>query len=1011
MGYRRALLTRWSRRDKLAILVIAVTVGFLTGTTIVVAAVSTQTTSIAAEYGTDGTAVHYDSVAGARDAAGENALVVPMATVELPNGETRYVAGISKQQASAFKSDSDVSIPAPPPSGVTSGTRTTKGKQRLVGDRGTITVAVTPRPSGQQLIPSDWYVAQPETVSKLGASGAYVITPADSGSGGADGAGIPSHGVTLRSALAFFVTGTRQLLAVLTLTAVGGTVLVGVTIYSVMKMTVRDRRQSIRVLRSTGCRPRTVLSLFALRAGLLTAIGIGVGYALGIILPNISVNAAVSLGLPTSLSVHVTRLVLTVLVPLYVGTLLVALIAGAAAVWPTVSPPPARVTGELERDQTRKATQSRFRRLFTLQLLDWRALAPSMATLTVFVTVILLMASIAGVMTPLMSAQGTTLTEPGAIHPVASNVPQRYADALRAKGIAASAEILLFTVRDGQPLVARGANYSAFASVSNATLERGSPPQSKNEAVVGADLARTAGIDVGDTVSLGGSTRSGLARVHIVGTYTAPGLYDDQLLVSLPVARQLAGRPNGSVHIVRTPKRLEGRPDASVELLDVSAPPRIESTHRLPVTIRLRNFGDEPVTHNVTATLGDASKTVPVRLDAGSQRAVTVRLPTPGPGTATLRVGNETRSITVVSPDAIQIRGLPETAPPNSTPHVRVSTMAGAAVTNASVRVSTPRDGSDTIVRTDGNGSVGIPFGAAGNSTVRVTAGNRTVTHTVQVSRSASRTLVAGVTVLPSTPSLLSRTRARLRLFNPWNRTLERDLRLSGGGADVRRTVSVAPGDTVVKTVRLGQQTPGSHSLSLVSGGRPIASTSYAVSGDDRLVTAYAGGGDGAGGTGIGRALTTAFGNLQLLLVVLVSLAGLMTVGSTTAVFAQAVHARQRAIGVYRATGAWPTRVLRLVVADALRIGVVAVSGALAFGTGALFVLDRLNYLVVYGVRISTTLTPGVVVGSVFGGLTVMLLSAGLVAALFSRRQPARLVKQSVGGTERERPSDGRSVQ
>ncbi|ODR79821.1 hypothetical protein BG842_03230 [Haladaptatus sp. W1] len=1011
MGYRRALLTRWSRRDKLAILVIAVTVGFLTGTTIVVAAVSTQTTSIAAEYGTDGTAVHYDSVARAQEEAGTDALVVPMATVELPNGETRYVAGISKQQASAFKTDSDASIPAPPPSGVTSGTRTTKGKQRLVGDRGPLTVAVTPRTSGEQLIPSDWYVAQPDTIRKLGASGAYVITPAGSGSGAADGAGIPSRGVTLRSALAFFVTGTRQLLTVLTLTAVGGTVLVGVTIYSVMKMTVRDRRQSIRVLRSTGCRPRTVLSLFALRAGLLTAIGVGVGYALGIILPNIAVNAAVSLGLPTSLSVHVSRLVLTVLIPLYVGTLFVALMAGAAAVWPTVSPPPARVTGELERDQPREAPQSRLRRLFTLQLLDWRALAPSMATLTVFVTVILLMGSIAGVMTPLMSAQGTTLTEPGAIHPVASDVPQQYANALRAKGIAASAEILLFTVRDGQPVVARGVNYSSFASVSNATLERGRPPQSANEAVVGADLARTAGIDVGDNVSLGGSTETGLARVRIVGTYTAPGVYDDQILVSLPVGRQLSTKSNGSVHIVRTPKRLEGRPDASVERLDVSAPPQVESNERLPVTIRLRNFRDEPVTHNVTATLGDASKTVSIRLDSGSQRAVTVKLPTPEPGTATLRVGNETRSITVVSPNAIQIRGLPETAPPNSTPHVRVSTMAGAPVKNASIRVSTSGNGSDTMVRTDENGSVGIPFGAAGNSTVRVTAGNRTITRTVRVSQSTFRTLVADIGVRPSSPSLLSRTSARLQLFNPWNRTLDRDLRLSGGGADVRQTVSVAPGDTVVKTVRLGQQTPGSHSLSLVSDGQPIASTSYTVSGDDRLVTAYAGGGSGAGGTGIGRALTTAFGNLQLLLVVLVSLAGLMTVGSTTAVFAQAVHARQRAIGVYRATGAWPTRVLRLVVGDALRIGVVAVGGALVFGTGALFVLDRLNYLVVYGVRISTTLTPGIVIGSVLGGLAIMLLSAGLVAVQFSRRQPAKLVKDSVGATERGRPSDGRGVQ
>ena len=161
MGYRRALLTRWSRRDKLAVLVIAVTLAFLTGTTLVVAAVSTQTTTIAQEYGTDGTAVHYDSVTRAQAEAGADTLVVPTATVTLPNGETRYVVGISKQQATTFETDSGVSLPPPPSAGVTSGTRKTAGKRRFGGNRRTLTLAVTPRPASHLLIPPDWYVAQP----------------------------------------------------------------------------------------------------------------------------------------------------------------------------------------------------------------------------------------------------------------------------------------------------------------------------------------------------------------------------------------------------------------------------------------------------------------------------------------------------------------------------------------------------------------------------------------------------------------------------------------------------------------------------------------------------------------------------------------------------------------------------------------------------------------------------------------------------------------------------------
>lgn len=36
LSYRRALVARWSHRDRLAVLVVAVTVGFLVGTTLLV---------------------------------------------------------------------------------------------------------------------------------------------------------------------------------------------------------------------------------------------------------------------------------------------------------------------------------------------------------------------------------------------------------------------------------------------------------------------------------------------------------------------------------------------------------------------------------------------------------------------------------------------------------------------------------------------------------------------------------------------------------------------------------------------------------------------------------------------------------------------------------------------------------------------------------------------------------------------------------------------------------------
>ncbi|WP_245800173.1 ABC transporter permease [Haladaptatus litoreus] len=968
----------------MAIVVIAVTVAFLTGTTLVIAAASAQTTAIAQEYDTEGTAVYHESVVTAREQAGKSSLVIPLAEVTLPNGETQYVAGISRQRAQTFNRRIDGSIPNPPPSGVSSGTMKPRAI-RLSGQQTQVTVNVTSRSSTHQFIPSEWFIAQPELVEQLGSTGAFVITPASE-----QATASPDRGVPLRSALSFFILGTRQLLTVLTVTAIGGAILVGVTVYSVTKMTVRDRLQAIRVLRSTGCHPFSILQLFALRAGLLTGVGIGIGYTIGVILPNIAVNVAVFAGLPTSLTLRVSQLVLSVLLPVYGGTMLVGLCAGVVAAWPTISGPPSQLSSSFGRKRPASAVNKNVvRRILSLRLLDWRALGPSTATLTVFVTVVLLVTSVGGVLMPLMTAEGTTITEPGAIHPVASKVPEQYADGLHAQGIPASAEILLFTVHDGKPIVARGANYSDFANISNATIEQGQRPTASNEALIGTDLAQTTGIKVGDRVTLGGSTESGIARIHIVGTYSASGPYDDQLLLSLPTAQHLSTTNDNTVHIIRTPKQFDRTQSSTdIEILDVRAPSQATANASVPVEIQVRNFGSAPTTRNISVWLGNVSQSVPVTLPAHSQQTKTIRLRPSQPGSTTLQVGNYTQPLAIKSANAIQVDGLPAQVPPNSEPQLIVSTVDGDPIPNATVRVA------NTTVRTGSNGAVRVPFDSAGSHTLHVETQNQHFTKTVEVTPSARRMLTGDVQIQPPNPSLLSQPEAHVHLYNPWNTTLDRTIRLSGDVERTTRSVSVAAGDNTTEVYHLGEQPPGAYSVSVTADNHQLATASYSVSGDDRLVAAYASSGRADGSTGIAQALNTAFGNMQVLLVVLIMLAGMMTVGSTTAVFAQAVHARQQAVGVYRATGASPIRVLRVIITDALTVGLVAIGCALICGIAGLALLSTLDFLIIYGVRITPTISPTVFVGSLIGGLGIVLVSAIVVAGSLIIRQPSALVRK-----------------
>jgi ABC-type lipoprotein release transport system permease subunit len=146
-------------------------------------------------------------------------------------------------------------------------------------------------------------------------------------------------------------------------------------------------------------------------------------------------------------------------------------------------------------------------------------------------------------------------------------------------------------------------------------------------------------------------------------------------------------------------------------------------------------------------------------------------------------------------------------------------------------------------------------------------------------------------------------------------------------------------------------------------------------------------------------------GNLELLVATVLGLAALMTVGGTTAGFASAVQARRRTLGVHRAMGATPRQVLALVLADAVRIGVVATLLGLGLAAVVLGVLDAANLLTVYGVRVLSTVDPIVVAGSAAGALGLAVLGATLATVPMLWTMPSRLLSGSLrrsGGAERE---------
>jgi len=265
---------------------------------------------------------------------------------------------------------------------------------------------------------------------------------------------------------------------------------------------------------------------------------------------------------------------------------------------------------------------------------------------------------------------------------------------------------------------------------------------------------------------------------------------------------------------------------------------------------------------------------------------------------------------------------------------------------------------------------------------------------TIRVAPEAARDPVISLSV--SASSVLDRPTARVALGNPWGEPVVRSVAIRGPTTERVETVRVAPGESRTVSGRLARQPPGDYEASVALNGSVAAEATYGVTGDERLAGALASSGRFERG-GVDGLLERAFGNLGLVLGTLVGLGALMTVGSTAAAFASATQARRRDVGVRRATGAGPGRVLRAVLCDAIRIALPAALVGTALALGAQWLLRAAGLLTVFGVDLSAGARPGLLAGVVVGALALAVGSAAVVAARFVLRDPAALMNGGGG--------------
>ncbi|WEL16710.1 ABC-type antimicrobial peptide transport system,permease component [Halorhabdus sp. SVX81] len=983
MSHRRQLLARYSRRDRLSMVVIGVSIAFLTGSALLLVSATDQLGTIAADFDTTGYVTGYQSIESAARTAGSDA-VFPIATVPI-DGTNVTVLGVppgANETITAATPDAGLA------SALTNGPRTVEVRGTTVKQ-----IQISGRPS-IGVIPDSWYLAESTLVEQFTTDGAVVV---ETGANAVERTGVRGGSIPLRGAAHFFVSGTRDALSLFGVIVAGVAGLVGVIVFSVTRMSVRDRAKTIRVVRATGGTPRAVRALFTARATIVTLVGITIGYAVGLIAARVAVNVSVFLGVPVSLNLSLSWPVLHVLVPLYGGVLLTGALAGYLASRPVsrLAPVQIRSSGG-DAPTTGRGVRDRLPGWLRPTLLGFRAVIPTIATITVFLTLLIVLVSAGTAMAPMVDSEAATIAEPGSSHPVASEVPESFATVLEGRGIAASPEILLFSIADGKPTLMRGVNFSSFATVSDASLVTGRAPRSSDEAVVGAAIAARRNLSVGDTVLLGGSTRSAFTRTTIVGVFDAPGFYGSQLLVSLSTGRTLSTRGPRQVHVVRA-SRLPDVTGSGIEVVDVSTPGTVVQGRNFRTSITAINLGRTNATRSITIRVANASRNVTLSVPPGGRTERSVTLSIGRPGSWSLVVGSTNQSITVEKPDALRV-WFPEQVRVGSTPRVEVATATGEPVANATVTLG------NRTVRTDSAGVARITV-PPGGTHLSVTAGSREVTEPVtgRSDRSGGEDpLLAALSIEPESPGFRTQPTASVRLENPWNRTLSTTLTIRGPTTSHQRAVTLDPGATTTVSAQLSRQPPGEYAVTVTDeAGAVLARRSMVVTGDERLVAALATHGQ-QGSTPFSRAVSLLFGNLTLLVGAIVSLGALMTVGGLTAIFSRGIHARRRTIGIYRATGATPRQVFTLVVRDAVVIGTAALGVAFPLAYLVLTGLTWTDVLTVFGVSIRPLFVPWVVVMGMATVLSLVVFGAVLATATLLRPPPARaLTGERTGGDDR----------
>ena len=589
-------------------------------------------------------------------------------------------------------------------------------------------------------------------------------------------------------------------------------------------------------------------------------------------------------------------------------------------------------------------------------------------------------------------------------------VPEQLARVLRTREdvSATSPEIVVMTTLAGESIFARGVDAEEFLRIERAHVAEGALPSASHEALAGVDLARRLELRPGASLLVPGSLREHAARVTITGLVEGGGLVRDELLVSVPVARALAGLAPGGVHFIRVET---SDPENVTRLASAVHPVFTYSDVRLsaeevvlgePVALigNLTNWGLVGATKDVNATVeghvvGRAPIFVPPRTTVPFRLPLHIEVQ----GVAPISL-NPTFNLTVRPPPAELL------FPGGALVSGRESTVTLLAAGNRPVADALVRLGSVSAV-TDAAGQARLVPGATGKQRLVASeaAGGIASREVLVVPPELADVAVTQVLGIEPADGLVSSTQSARVFVTIAN--------MGGAAGNVAANVTVdgavaavadadlLPGQERVVEVVVGPLARGRHLVDVEGLSRPRAIES--VDGDPHVETALrareAARADPQLSPRVGASATDYVDrivrNVAIAATALTIAAGALVALALVAVWSRHLAERAPEIGTLKALGASRDQVGSIVARRAALWALVATAIGALLGLAAAFAVDSTGFVRAFGHRVPPRLSPWagslLVLVSIFVNV---ILARTLASRLYDRAADELIARQ-----------------